>query len=91
MSSQLRAIGADRGRQRSTGGITVAAIDETTVTLSATARLLPGQPRKPRALGLQASGLVQFYSTSFTGVDLADALSPLHDCVHSITCTDVLR
>ena len=39
----------------------MAAIDETTVILSATARLLPGQPRKPRALGLQASGLVQFY------------------------------
>ena len=66
-------------------------IDESTVTFSGTGRSLPGLPRKPCPPGAQTSSLVQFYNTSFASVDHADTLSPVHDHVHSSTCTDVLR
>ena len=66
-------------------------IDELTVTFSGTEHSWRCLPRKPRPSGVQVSAVLCDYTSCLAGIDHADALLPLHDCLRSSTCTDVLR
>jgi hypothetical protein len=69
----------------------VVGIDESAVSFPSTGGSRRSLLRKPRPLGTQINSVVQFYNTSRTGIDHADALRSLHRGWHWSTSTDVLR
>ena len=66
-------------------------IDELWGTFYGTVRPQRGLRPKPRPPGVEITAARWHYTTCLPGVDRADALLPLHDCVRSSLCADVLR